>query len=109
MNPRRVHELMRANFPKVDLAKHTWVNLLESDGTVRSSVLATLLDQFTDADQLLVEVNRKLGDFLPKCDVIPYVQKNIGLGEIRIADRAFRGYVLVGVNGVASAGQHLKF
>jgi hypothetical protein len=102
MNPRRVHELMTANFPKVDLAKRSWVNLLESDGTLRRNVLAALLDEFINADELLVEVSRKLGDLLPKPDVIPYLARHIGCGEVRISDRAFQRYVVVGANGVAT-------
>lgn len=43
MNPRRVHKVMTENFPTVDLAKRSWVNLLESDGTLRRDVLAALL------------------------------------------------------------------
>lgn len=50
MNPRRVHELMKAKFPKVDLAKSTWVNLLECDGALRSGALVKLIDQFINAE-----------------------------------------------------------
>lgn len=102
MNPRRVHELMKAHFPEVDLAAQTWVNVLESDGRLRREVLGALIDKFVGADDLLVEVNRKRGDFLPREDVISYVQKNVSQGQIKITDRGFRGYVLVGANGVAT-------
>lgn len=102
MNPRRVHELMNRNFPEVDLATRTWVNVLERDGTLRSSVLGALIDEFINAEDLLVEVSRKLGDLLPRRDVIAYMEKNVGRGQIRITDREFRGYVLVGANGVAT-------
>lgn len=108
MNPRRVHKLMKANFPKVDLAKSTWVNLLERDGTVRGNVLATLIDEFIDAGDMLVEVNRKLGDLVSRQDLVSYVERNIGRGQIRMADRAFHGYVLVGMNGVATGGHCIE-
>lgn len=62
MNPRRVHELMTANFPPVELATLNWVNVLEANGTIRRRVLDALIDQFIRADDILVEVNRKLGD-----------------------------------------------
>lgn len=104
MNPRRVHTLMKANFPAVDLAAHTWVNILESDGSVRRHVLAGLLDQFIDAEEVPVEVSRKLGDALPAGEVVTYVESHIGQGQIRITDRAFRGYVLVAASGVATGG-----
>lgn len=102
MNPRRVHELMTANFPSVEMVTLDWVNVLEADGTIRSEVLDTLIGEFIRGDDILVEVNRKLGDLKTKAQVIPYVQEHVGKGQIRIADRDFRGYVLIGMNGVAA-------
>lgn len=102
MNPRRVHELMTANFPPVELATLDWVNVLEADGTIRRKVLEALIDKFIWADEILVEVNRKLGDLKQRNQVIPYVQEHVGKGQIRIADRDFHGYVLIGMNGLAA-------
>lgn len=102
MNPRRVHELMNANFPSVELVALNWVNVLEADGTVRSAVLDALIDEFIRADDILVEISRKVGDLKPRNHVIPYLQEHVGKGQIRIADRDFQGYVLIGVNGVAA-------
>lgn len=102
MNPRRVHELMTAYFPRVELATLHWVNVLEADGKIRNEVLDGLIDEFIQAEELLVEVNRKLGDLKPRNQVIPYVKEHVGKGQIRIADRDFHGYVLIGVNGVAA-------
>jgi len=102
MNPRRVHELMTANFPPVELVTLDWVNVLEADGTIRSAVIDALIGEFIPADDILVEVNRKLGDLKPRDQVIPYVQEHVGKGQIRIADRGFQGYVLIGINGVAA-------
>jgi hypothetical protein len=102
MNKRRVHELMTANFPPVELVKLEWVNVLEADGTIRSSALDALIGEFIHADDILVEVSRKLGDLKSRDQVIPYVQQHVGKGQIRIADRGFRGYVLIGMNGVAA-------
>jgi hypothetical protein len=99
---------MKANFPKVDLAKSTWVNLLERDGTLRGDALVKLMDEFIVADDVLVEVSRKLGDLVPRQDLVSYVGRNAGQGEIRIADRAFHGYVLVGMNGVATGGHCIQ-
>jgi hypothetical protein len=83
MNPRRVHELMKVNFPKVDLAKSTWVNLLERDGTLRGDALVKLMDEFIVADDVLVEVSRKPGDLVQRQDLVSYVGTNAGQGEIR--------------------------
>lgn len=102
MNPRRVHELMTANFPSVELVALNWVNVLEADGTIRSAALDALIDEFIPADKILVEVSRRVGDLKPKEQVIPYVQEHVGKGQIRIADRNFHGCVLIGMNGVAA-------
>jgi hypothetical protein len=89
MNPRRVHELMTANFPPVELVTLDWVNVLEADGTIRSEVLHALIGEFIRTDDILAEVNRKLGDLKPRDQVISYVQQHVGKGQIRIADRDF--------------------
>lgn len=102
MNARRVHALMTAHFPSVELVTLDWVNVLETDGTIRREILATLIDRFICAEDILVEVHRKLGDLKQRDQVIPYVQEHVGKGQIRIADRDFRGYVLLGMNGVAA-------
>ncbi|MGG7607819.1 hypothetical protein [Massilia sp. BKSP1R2A-1] len=102
MNPRRVNELMTENFPSVEIATLDWVNVLEADGKIRSEVLEALISKFMHGDDILVQVNRKLGDLKTKDQVIPYVQEYIGRGQIRMADRDFQGYVLIGMNGVAT-------
>jgi len=102
MNPRRVHKLMTANFPPVELAALDWVNVLEADGTIRSTVLDALIGEFIGAADILVEVNRKVGDLKPREQVIQYVQKHVGKGQIRMADRNFHGWVLIGMTGVAA-------
>lgn len=93
---------MAAHFPQAELVTLNWLNVLEADGTVRREVLDRLIDEFIHADDILVEVNRKLGDLKPRGQVIPYVQEHVGKGQIRIADREFHGYVLIGMNGVAA-------
>ncbi len=102
MNPRRVHELMKEHFPPVDAVTRTWINLWERDGTVRTDNLTALVDAHIQADDLLIEVNRKLGDFLEKEHAIKFISEHIGQGEIRITDRSFQGFVVVAVNGAAT-------
>jgi hypothetical protein len=102
MNPRRVHELMTAHFPQAELVTLNWMNVLEADGTIRSAVLDRLIDEFIRGDDILIEVTRKLGDLKPRAQVVPFVQEHVGKGQIRIADRDFHGYVLIGTNGVAA-------
>lgn len=102
MNPRRVHELMKEHFPPVDAVTRTWTNLLERDGSVRTESLAALIDAHIRADDLVIEVHRKLGDFLAKEQALKFVSEHIGQGEIRIADRSFQGFVVIAVNGAAT-------
>jgi hypothetical protein len=109
MNPRRVHELMTANLPEMEPVAFDWVNVLEADGTIRSQVLESLLNQFIHADDVLIEVTRKLGDLKPRDQVISYVQEHVGKSHIRMADREFRGYVLIAPNGVAAGGRLYHF
>lgn len=105
MNPRRVHELMTANLPEMEPLALDWVNVLEADGTIRSQVLEALVDQFIHAEDILIEVTRKLGDLKRRDQVISYVQEHVGKGHIRMADREFQGYVLIAANGVAAGGR----
>jgi hypothetical protein len=93
---------MKEHFPPVDAVNRTWINLLERDGSVRTEALASLVDTNIRADDLVVEVHRKLGDFLEKKDALNFISERIGQGEIRIADRSFQGFVVVAVNGAAT-------
>jgi hypothetical protein len=93
---------MKEHFPPIDAVTRTWINLLERDGSVRTESLAKLVEVHIRADDLVVEVHRKLGDFLVKEDALKFVEEHIGQGEIRIADRTFQGFVVVAVNGTAT-------
>jgi len=101
MNPRRVHELMRKHFPQTNAALRTWKNIVERD-ELQAAELIRLLNQFIPGERVLVEVHRKLGDFLSKQEAVSFVGAHVGQGEIRIADRAFSGFVVVAQNGVAA-------
>lgn len=96
---------MTANLPAMEPVSLDWVNVLEADGTIRSQVLDALVDQFIHADEVLIEVTRKLGDLKPRDQVISFVQKHVGKGHIRMADRGFQAYVLIAANGVAAGGR----
>lgn len=101
MNPRRVHELMRRHFPPIEAASRTWSNIVERDG-LQAVALMRLLNQVIPGEKVLVWVHRTLGDYLSKQEAVSFVAANICHGEIRIADRAFRGLVVVAQNGVAT-------
>lgn len=104
MNPRNVHELMKA-FPRFNAVSHDWINLVESDGAVRTAELARLIDTHISGSELLVWVSRKVGSYLPKDEAIAFIAEHVGQGEIRIADRQSSGFVVVAGNGVGTGWQ----
>jgi hypothetical protein len=92
---------MQEHFPEVQTASCEWVVAADEHG-LRSSVLGALLEKYVPAGDLLVEVHRKVGDFLPMQAAMVFVAEHLGQGEIRVADREFTGFVVVAVNGVAT-------
>lgn len=105
MNPRRVHQLIRENFPELEAAKHEWVNVADASGP-RSEVIRQLFEQHVSSNEALVEVNRKLGDFLPKEEALQFVATHLCEGVIRVANREFSGFMVIAANGVATAWSH---
>ncbi|WP_157615489.1 hypothetical protein [Rhizobacter sp. Root404] len=101
MNPRRVHDLMRRYFPKIDGAEHEWVVVVDEAG-LRREVLEALLGKIVPAEELIVEVHRKIGGMVPRAAAIAMVAKHVGRGDIRIADRKFTGFLVVLRSGVAT-------
>jgi hypothetical protein len=101
MNPRRVHELIRQNFPATMGASREWIVVADEKG-LRFEVLGALIDEHVRCDDVLVEVNRKVGDLLPRQATLEFVSSYLGQGEIRLANRDFNGFVVVAQNGVAT-------
>lgn len=101
MNPRRVHHLIRDGFPELNAISREWILVADQSG-LRRQRLVELLKTFISADEVLVEVNRKLGDYLPIEEAVDFVAEHIGQGNIRLADRLFKGFVYVASNGVAT-------
>lgn len=101
MNPRRVHELMRQHFPPIEAASREWIHIVGPEG-LRESELLCFLETYIPADSVLIEVHRKLGDYLCREEAIKFAAAHLGEGEIHIADRDFRGFVVIGHNGVAT-------
>lgn len=101
MNPRRIHELMRLHFPPVLHAERDWTIVQDEQGT-NERVIADLIATHLMSAEAVVEVSRKLGAVLPAADVPAFIATHVGQGEIRIADRAFTGFVVVAQNGVAA-------
>jgi hypothetical protein len=101
MNVRRIHKLMRQHFPSVDPATLEWINVGESDG-LNVERFNKLLGEHGLSEEVLVEVQRKVGAVLQKNEVAAYVQEHLGQGQIQIADREFSAFIVVAMNGVAS-------
>lgn len=90
---------MRKNFPIFDAAKVEWINVVEREGPDLRR-LESLLEQFIDAPEVLVEVQRTVGGLLAKKDAAAFISSHIGKGQIRCADRKFSSFVVVAQNGV---------
>lgn len=101
MNPRRVHELMRAHFPERPESATEWVVAIDEQG-LRVSVLEGLVRRYISADSLLVEANRKAGGMFPLPAAIDFVAAHANKGRILLTNREFSGFVVVESNGVAS-------
>lgn len=75
---------------------------MERQGVIRADVLTRLVDVHVGADELIVELHRKLGGLLVKARAIDFACQHIGEGEIRMADGAYQGFVVVTIDGVAT-------
>ena len=107
MNPRRVHELMRQHFPEVKAASRDWIVVADEHG-LRTGVVREMINEYIPAESVLVEVARKLGDFLTVDAALEFLSKHVGQAEIRVTDREFTGFLVIAVNGVATGWTHTE-
>ncbi|MHA6894713.1 hypothetical protein ACQUJT_11575 [Ralstonia pseudosolanacearum] len=92
---------MRKHFLALEESSRIWINVADRDG-LREAQLLGLIDEYIPTEPLLVEVRRKVAAALPKVEAIRFIREHLGQGTIRISDRAFRGFVVVAANGVAT-------
>ncbi len=104
MNPRRVHGLMRKHFPVINFVEHKWGNVADGNGP-RVPLIEGMLSQHIPATNFVVEINRKVGGYFPKAEVLAFICENIGKGHIQIANREITSFVVVARNGVATSWQ----
>lgn len=105
MNPRRVHDLMRANFPAFDAATLDWMNVVDEHGALMNErAYAFIAQPFLrrGITEVLVAVERKTGDFLAIAQLTTYLGSHLGVNVIRIADRQFGTFAVLSLNGVAT-------
>jgi hypothetical protein len=102
MNPRRVHELMRERFPRFSHVDLNWQLLCRESQDDAAQVLRYLREHFAE-EELLVEVTRKSGGLHKLEDASAIIASAAGSSEIRIANRAFTSFAVVGIPGVVAA------
>lgn len=91
---------MLKNFPGYATVEHEWINVADTQG-LRRQVLSDLIEKNITADHLLIDITRHLGAFLPKPEALDFIGQHICQRDIRIADREFKGFVVVALNGAA--------
>ena len=96
---------MLDRFPAFDAVDFGWENMHDGKAP-RFKELSDFLVRYIEAPEVLVEVHRKLGAFLPIDEAVAFIGSHIGEGQIRVADRQFTSFVVVALNGVA-AGWHV--
>ncbi len=94
--------LMRKHFPQVDYSKLEWKNIADVGG-INQAELNSYLKTYIKSDMVLIEQNRRNGNFINKNEVANYVNLNYGNeGHILITSREFDGFVVLAQNGVIS-------
>ncbi|MEY4562868.1 MAG: hypothetical protein RLZZ618_2145 [Pseudomonadota bacterium] len=102
MNPRHLHDLFRRRFPAFHHVSHDWHVLVSGAGEETDRVLTFLQKNFDD-DMLLVHITRHIGGELPMADAARLVSEYAGRAEIRVFNRAFTSFAVIGSPGVATA------
>lgn len=92
---------MLKHFPELVAAERDWINVADSNG-LRREILRDLIDANINSEQILVDIDRHLGVFLPKSQALDFIGQNICRREMRIADRDFKAFVVVASNGAAT-------
>jgi hypothetical protein len=105
MNPRRIHELMRAHFPPLDAAQHVWTNVANEKGRLLTDRAEEFIAKpFTSLGigEVLVQVNRSLGGKMALPELVLYLARHLGEADIRVADRQFTAFAMLARSGVSA-------
>jgi len=100
MNPRRVHALFLKHYPDIALANCEWVHIMQDGMPCRDMINERL--SALKASEVLIHVQRKLGNFLPLALATDFICEKVGQANICITDRTFSRFVIVAQNGVAT-------
>jgi len=102
LNARHAYDLMRVKFPVFVATEHDWQLVAHGDNDDTSRIEAFLRSNFTQ-DELVVRVSRKVGGLVRVSEAALLVASAIGQAEVRIANREFTEFAVVGQPGVATA------
>ncbi len=102
MNARHAHDLIRVKFPVFVAIEHEWQVIAHGDSEDKARIEAFLRANFS-RDELVVRVTRKVGGLVPVSEAATLVASAIGHAEIRIANREFTEFAVIGHPGVATA------
>jgi hypothetical protein len=102
LNNRHAHDLIRVKFPPFVASEHEWLLVAHGDSEDAARIEAFLRANFSQ-QELVVRVTRKVGGLLPISQVAALVASSIGQAEVRIANREFTEFAVIGHPGVATA------
>jgi hypothetical protein len=102
LNARHAHDLIRVKFPTFVATEHEWQLVAHGEVGDAARIEVFLRANFSNQD-LVVRVSRKVGGLLPVSQVAALAASSIGLAEIRIANREFTEFAVLGHPGVATA------
>src|SRR6218665_3358093 len=102
MNARHAYEIIRVRFPTFAANSHEWRVLAHGDAGDVDRIEAFLGEAFS-CDELVVCISRKVGGLMPVQAAASAITAALGMAEVRIANRAFTEFAVVGHPGVGTA------
>ena len=102
MNARHAHDLIRIKFPVFVATEHEWTLLAHGDPGDATRIEAFLRRNFSE-NALVVRVTRKIGGLLSIQDAAAAIVAALGQAEVRVANRAFTEFAVIGHPGVGTA------
>jgi hypothetical protein len=102
MNARHAYELIRVKFPSFSANVHDWRVLAHGDVGDAGRIEAFLREEFS-CEELVVCISRKVGGLMPIQEAASAITAVLGSAEVRIANRDFTEFAVVGHPGVGTA------
>ena len=102
MNARHAHDLFRVKFPVFVAVEHDWTVLADGDATDTNRIESFLRRNFSDSE-VIVHVSRKAGGLMSIEEAAKLITRVVGTAEMRVANRAFTEFAVIGHPGVGTA------